>query len=305
MAILAVSAVIVLALGHWVISFVLMGIAMAVNWQMEAFPFSFNIKSDRDANKSNIKILTCNLNRAYTTSVNNGTEQEVADFIRKQEADVVLLQEFNPLIYKQIDDILRNSYPYGIDDDEGNRFKSVYSRYVIKEYKQLTTEKEVLPVCSMEVCVNGVNILVFNCHLKSNEFSTVYRAVKNSHKNLLSGVPKSISSIMRGYKTRQYQTRMILNEIVNSEQPVFLCGDLNDVCGSRVLRSFKKAGFKAAWWQLGNGLGFTYWGMNMRFRLDHILYRGKSISPNSIKVLNSNFSDHRPMVATFCVKKCF
>lgn len=299
---ISASALALLILGDWISSIILLGMGVVVNWHNETFALNIRRRVDSVSKRRQIKILTYNLNRAYTTSINKGEEQEVADFIRDQDADIVLLQEFNPILYKQINEKLRDSYPFGSEESGGSRFKSVYSRYAIEDYQQLIIESEVLPICFMKVCVNGVRILVFNCHLMSNEFSVVYRELKNNNIGLQAAFKKMVASILQGYKMRQEQARVIVNGIRNTSLPVLICGDLNDVYGSKVLQILKKDGFSDAWWQLGQGFGFTYWGMKMRFRLDHILYRGKSVCPYSIKVVHSEFSDHRPIVATFYVE---
>ena len=282
-------------------SITLFGIGTAVNWYAESFALTLKRRDCSESTKRRIKILTYNLNRAYTTSINKGEEQEVSDLIISQDADIVLLQEFNPILYKQINKKLRDTYPFGSYESDESRFKSVYSRYAIEEYQQLIIESEVLPICSMKVCVDGAKIIIFNCHLKSNEFSVVYREWKNKDIGLLAGFKMMATLIIQGYKMRQKQARVIVNGIRNTSLPAFVCGDLNDVSGSKILQVFKNDGFSDAWWQLGQGFGFTYWGMNLRFRLDHILYRGKSVCPYSIKVLHSEFSDHRPIVATFYI----
>jgi len=286
--------------GEWIEASILLGIDAIFNWRTEAYAFCINKGHRKLSDKACIKILTYNLNRAYSTSINKGTESEVADFIKAQDADIILLQEFNPHIYTQINKELRDAYPYGNIVSDESRFKSIYSRYSIKDYQQLTTASEVLPICSMKLYVNGEQILVYNCHLQTNNFSTVYKEMRESSIGILKGIKKIVTSIIQGYNMRQEQVKMILSQIDRIETPVIVCGDLNDVGGSKVIRYFKKEGFCDAWWQKGRGFGFSYWGLNMRFRLDHVLYKG-NVQPTSIEVTKSPYSDHRTLVATFYV----
>lgn len=53
-----------------------------------------------------------------------------------------------------------------------------------------------------------------------------------------------------------------------------------------------------AWWNGGNGLGFTFSGYGLHLRLDHILYNDK-LKLIDIKVENSTLSDHSPLIAEF------
>lgn len=82
--------------------------------------------------------------------------------------------------------------------------------------------------------------------------------------------------------------------------PVIVCGDMNDVSGSKTLRTLQEGELmKDAWWESGCGFGFTYRGHRfMRFRLDHVLY-SSHIESKSIKVVEQQFSDHNPIVTEF------
>ena len=297
-AFLVVTTLIMLVVGYWIPAVILLAIAALINWRTEAFALNFRSSQNNETDKETLKVLTYNLNRAYSTSVNYGSEQDVLKLIKKQEADIVLLQEFNPTLYSELNEGLKISYQYGTSDDEGNSFKSVFSRYPIADYQQLDANGETLPICVMNVVVNGRKCCVATCHLMSNNFSVVYREIKNQGINLMDGVKKTIDVIRQGCKTRQKQTEILLEYLKGTEAPILICGDLNDVAQSNTMIRFAKAGYSDVWWKKGLGFGFTYWGMKMRFRLDHILYNER-LKPIWIHVIHSNLSDHRPLVATF------
>ena len=58
---------------------------------------------------------------------------------------------------------------------------------------------------------------------------------------------------------------------------------------------------KDAWWEGGNGFGFTYKGWHLRLRLDHILYSDE-FELCDVRVVDSDVSDHRVLVADFKLK---
>lgn len=297
---LVVATLISLLLGYWIAGVVLLTTAILINWRTEAFALNFRSSQRHGKGNDTFKVLTYNLNRASSTSVNSGTEQDVLDVILTADADIVLLQEFNPTLYGEINSGLKNEYPYGSEGGDGNRFKSVFSRYPITDYLQLTDETEILPICSMLVDVKGKLCRIVTCHLKSNDFSVVYREMKSQGRGLFSGIRKANLSIRNGYRTRQKQVDVLLQHLKGKDGPTFICGDFNDVSQSITLRKFSKEGFKDAWWNNGMGFGFTYWGMKMRFRLDHIIYNG-CIKPVQVRVIQSKVSDHRLLVAAFSI----
>lgn len=299
-AFLVVTTLILLVVGYWIPAVIVFAFAALINWRAEAFAMNFRSSQNSYKGQVTLKVLTYNLNRAYITSVNNGSEQDVIDFIKEQDTDIVLLQEFNPTIYSDINKKLKEKYPYGTLDEEGNRFKSVFSRYPIVDYQQLDANGEILPICVMEVDVNGRKCCIATCHLMSNNFSVVYREIKGECINLIAGVKKTIDAIRQGCRSRQKQAKILLEYLKGKDAPILVCGDFNDVSWSGTMRRFAEVGYADAWWKKGFGFGFTFWGMKMRFRLDHILYNER-LKPIWIRVVHSNLSDHRPLVAAFSI----
>ena len=85
-----------------------------------------------------------------------------------------------------------------------------------------------------------------------------------------------------------------------AECPVIVMGDMNDFSCSSPMDSLKAVGMKNAWWEGGNGYGATFHDGWMRLRIDHILYSDE-LKLQSIKVIETNLSDHNPVVAGFSV----
>jgi len=286
-----------LVIGDWMLSGILFLFTIIINLLTESFAFGMNEKTE--IKSESFSVMTYNLNRAYITSLNNGTEEDVVEFILSQNVDLLCLQEFNPLVYKKIGDDLRFSYPYGSIEGENSRFKSVYSKYPIEDFQQLSLDGETLPICSMNIRVGDKQCRVVNCHFMSNNFSVVFGKIKNEGCVTLAHIKEVFNNLLKGYEARKRQAEILIHHIRQFEIPVLVCGDLNDVGGSAVLRLFKKANLQDAWWQKGTGFGFSFWGLMMRFRLDHFLFRKGMLSPKQIKVIHSKLSDHRPIIASF------
>lgn len=296
------AAVIALLFGNPTVSALLIGFAVIVNYKTESFALNLRKIIRNKEEQRSFKILTYNLNRAYSTSVNKGSEQEALDVIKAQNADIVLLQEFNPYLYKTISNGLTLLYPYGSQDAEGSRFKSVFSRYPIDEFEQLTTGTEVHPICSMRVLIDGTKCRIVNCHLMSNNFSIVYRDYLKGNGRLLTGLRKAFELVKQGYEKRREQAELLIEHLQKYEDPVLICGDFNEVGGTDTLKRFKRKGLVDTWWKIGCGFGFTYKGLNMRFRLDHLLYSKTLLKPIDVRVIDTNVSDHLPLLASFSIR---
>ena len=108
--------------------------------------------------------------------------------------------------------------------------------------------------------------------------------------------------IRKGYQKREKEADAIYESIKDEKYPVIVMGDLNDISGSYTLNKIKKAGLSNAWWEGGFGYGTTFHNKWLRLRLDHILYPKDKLKLESVKVIDSNLSDHNALIANFSFK---
>lgn len=296
---LATATVVLLILGNWITAIVLLCCTTIVNWHTKVFAINVSGKQTSRNYRGQLKILTYNVNRAYADSENSCNDSDLVNTILAQEPDIILLQEFNPDLHKQVNEVLTKQYQYGSKNDAGSRFKSVYSKYLIENYQQLNEGDDVLPICLMRLNINGCLCWIVNCHLMSNNVSVVNRAVRRKGVNAIRWSKKVIKNICHGYEIRQKQSEVLINYIREIQEPVLVCGDFNDICCSSTLRKFERVGLVDAWWNNGFGFGFSFSGQKMKFRLDHILYSTNNLQLKRIHVISSKVSDHRPLVACF------
>jgi endonuclease/exonuclease/phosphatase family metal-dependent hydrolase len=83
--------------------------------------------------------------------------------------------------------------------------------------------------------------------------------------------------------------------------PVLLGGDLNSEPESGVLTRLRVAGLRDAWTECGTGDGLTYPADAPVKRIDYLLLTG-SLGCTSARVLETNISDHRPLLVTVIEK---
>lgn len=314
-----VAAVTLLLFKLWIWGIVLLAFALILNWWSETFALHPFREKHKDYD---FRLLTYNINRAHEISENKGSTEELIDFILAQNADVVLLQEYNAELYPLVQEKLSREYLYGSGVDTISRFKSVFSRFPIESCEQLMVDSnsfeyevfknwlyckkqhngmEVLPICKMMIQVGNHRLQLFNCHLMSNNYSVVIRNLRKKEGNIIHGLYPILHRIDFGYKARKQQIK-IIKEKIELESPTIVCGDFNDVGGSPSMRRFQKVGIADAWWKGGFGLGFTFHGMGLRFRLDHVLFSKKHLRLRNVFIPDSNVSDHNPLVCDFKFK---
>lgn len=315
-----VVTIVLLLLGLWLWAVIVLVVTFIFNWWSETFALHLFGKKRVDYD---LRVLTFNVNRAHEISINKGTTEELITFILHQDADMILLQEYNAELYPEVQERLGTIYPYGSGTESTSRFKSVFSRFPIESCEQLVVDAddpqyvlfqnaiyckkkheglEVLPICKMRIRVGERLLLVFNCHLMSNNYSVVIRNLRNKGKSLFHGVLPIMKRIDFGYRARELQTQIIM-EHMDDSMPTMICGDFNDVGGSSPLIILQKFGFSDAWWKGGFGLGFTFHGMGLWFRLDHVLYSDQNMRLVHVSVPHSVVSDHDPIVCDFSFMK--
>lgn len=310
--------------------FFLLG-ALALNWYGDVFPLHpiTQLCFDRereDADRAHcLRILAYN---AFGTGhYFSPLRQDVAGtpefdaWIASYNPDLVLLEEYQHSVMPYSVDTLSTHYPYSSwnvssKKAEGNGHDLVLSRYPLHDFHHVKMPKELLSdslkkewaypeplVQSFHVDAPQGEILVVQCHLKSNDYTSVRKKVLEDSTKVkwMDGLNDYIESTRRGYYVRPLEAQAIVQHIQETEQwqgPVIIAGDLNDIGGSPVMRYFETSlDLKDAWWQGGLGFGFTYDAHYMLLRLDHVLY-SHHFSLCGIYVDNeAAFSDHRPIVA--------
>lgn len=314
------AAVILSLLKYWLLGIAVLVLALILNWWSETFALNcFRQKMGR----YDFRVLTYNINRAHQLSVNEGTTEELVEFILKQKADIVLLQEYNAELYPVIQEKLNREYMYVSGVDVTSRFKSVFSKFPIESCEQLMVNTntpeyktfqnrlyckkqhngiEILPICKMIIRIGNYRLQLFNCHLMSNNYSVVVRNCRKKKKSFIDVLLSVLHRMDFAYKAREVQVK-VMSDKLDKENPSLLCGDFNDIGGSSCIRRLQRASLTDAWWEKGNGYGATFHGMGLRFRLDHILYSKDCLVLRKIFVPYSNLSDHSPLLGDFIIKR--
>lgn len=299
------------------------------NVKFQIYTLNWAVKNS----ERSFRIMTFNVNSfADTIKFDESFQKELLSLIEREKPDILCFQElsFDNLkrIKPQLDSIY-GSCDILKGDNQLWRLR-FYSRYKLRNFRKYhcigqidsvdfdtnsllhyhSLQKQ-LPMMSAEFEVEpGHWITVFSGHLRSSAYSTARKSM-DKDASWFEGIPLYKRNYDIGKRIRDYEAenaRRYIDEArahsteSGTNMPVIVAGDLNDWCGSNCLNTLMGDDLKDAWWEGGNGFGWTYFGWHLRLRLDHILYSNE-LELVDVKVVESDISDHKPLVARFRFSK--
>lgn len=246
--------------------------------------FAINIIGIDDGSERTIRVMTYNVNGWGNWQTGWKDKQDMLEWIRSQNVDVLSIQEFMTWEAPDFEDSLCKYYPYSNNEEIRSSYVEplTFSKYPIIRSERISEH-----INSVDIVMEDDTINVISCYMPSNNISKAKTVADYYH------------LIDNGYSERKMQVDLLSTK-VKSRNTIIL-GDLNDVYGSYSLRTLEKLGFKDAWWYGGNGLGLTYSKYPECFRLDHILY-SEGFEVQNVSVPHVVFSDHYPVIADFTIK---
>nr|WP_319400442.1 endonuclease/exonuclease/phosphatase family protein [uncultured Carboxylicivirga sp.] len=248
----------------------------------------------------------------YNWSREKDVQEKIFDLIRKENPDVLCLQEFYSTTKKGTFNenyILSrlNQYKYKhIEYHSGKRGKRnfglvTFSRYPIVDKGTLKFEHTSNFSIHTDIEAHGQRVRIFNNHLESIRFS--YKHLNfldslnyKSDKERVEGMKEISGKLRLAFKHRAEQAETIGKHISNSPFPAIVCGDFNDTPVSYVYRQMR-GDLKDAFVESGKGFGGTYNGNLPSFRIDFI-FHDERFDSYEFKKFNVNYSDHYPIMTT-------
>lgn len=162
------------------------------------------------------------------------------EMMRRQDADVVFLQELNPVLAALLTSELAELYPYqALDPQPGVHGMGVLSKY------RLSPTGETLPLDwvgepqVLEIAWQGQTVTLVNVHMLPSTLGT-------------------LSILGEQSRYRQAQAQAII-DLAKRRGPLIAAGDANTTPSSRAYRVLEGA-LQDAWVEAGFGLGHTFPG---------------------------------------------
>ena len=175
----------------------------------------------------------------------------------------------------------------------------IYSRYPIVNSKNIPFEMTNNSAMWAEVKINEQVIRVYNAHLETTGINgTLHRAAKVQDNT---GLEVENNHLLRalygnyaiGMMARAGQANVLAMDMRESEAPIIVCGDFNDVPYSYVYNTRKGDlidGFK----ECGSDWMYTFRGGKKKVRIDYI-FHDKMFKGLTYYKKDLTYSDHYPV----------
>ena len=264
--------------------------------------FKFGSPDETGGKEAGLKIATYNV-ALFGHEASGFIAQDILSEMRKQKVDIVCFQEYsNNSGDKLNSDSYKDYFPHMA---MGQNDMVIYSRYPIVNKKNIPFE--MTNNCAMwaDVNVNGQIFRVYNAHLETTGINgTLHRAAKMQYNGIEVENNRFLEAIYGNYTlgmiARAGQADILAMDMRESEHPIIVCGDFNDVPYSYVYNTMlgdKVDGFK----ECGAGFMDTFRGGKKSVRIDYI-FHDKSLEGITYYKRELSYSDHYPVFMKIAIK---
>ena len=237
---------------------------------------------------------------------------QVINMVREQSPDVFCCQEFRQYLsgksYQQCIMEFANGIGYPFfsynqkNTPEGN---VIFSKYPLSDAQMDFGKKGYGTITIVDAGERGL-FYVANVHLVSyNITNNELRVLENpaEQPNLLDTLGMSVvRNLISGFRCRNEQMDVVLEELPQVDAPVIVCGDFNETPVSYVHRKMRKAGYTDSFLKVGRGIKPTYAGKLPLLRIDYCWVNDK-VRPLHFTRIRRIASDHYPIIMDFAIQQ--
>jgi len=297
-------------------------LGIVIGWKSITAFIAFNLPTTKKQFASpvgSINVMSYNVSQfgLYREKDSKYNRQAMFALIKKQSLDVVCFQDFytseKKNDFNNREDISREmQLPYRFFSSDFNRDgmqhwgSIIYSRYPIIKSDKLKMSSGPLSesLIYADIVKEEDTIRIINMHLASYRFNERdYRFIEKIKKQEDSGLvaTRNIIEKMRdAYVGRSRQADIVGAFIKTSPYPVIVCGDFNDTPASYTYFTIRGS-MQDAFLKKGSGIGRTFGGLAPTLRIDYI-FTDNSFNINSFRKINSDLSDHYPVIANLTLQ---
>lgn len=251
-----------------------------------------------------LRVMTYNVHnfKQFGDKNNTFTKDQFLDVIRKEQPDVLCIQEFFTRkkgeynFTRLIKNIMR-SHHYYFEASTDNGYEAIgmaiFSKYPILKKGLIPFENvsgnEALFV---DLKFNNKPFRVYNVHFQSIRFQPEdYKYIKGITQETDVNSSRRIGSrLKRAFLKRSDQVKVVKEHTRNCSTPYIVAGDFNDTPISYTVNSMAE-GLKNSFREKGSGIGITYNGDFPNFQIDYILV-SPAFEVKNYFIINKKLSDH-------------
>jgi endonuclease/exonuclease/phosphatase family metal-dependent hydrolase len=271
--------------------------------------FQFPFGKTNTVSQNDIKIVTYNVNlfQLYSWSKEPPTHNNIFEFLKEQNPDIICLQEFYVVDGKFSERQAKAKLDYNVHIGYITKRKNsgyglaTYSRHPIVGTGQIKFDKSANSCIYTDLLIGNDTVRVYNNHLQSLRLKERnINFLLNQGQGKESQPMDEIRDLSFRYRDalqkRALQVEKVTNHILKSPYPVIVCGDFNDSPISYNYHQMRH-NLSDAFVEAGVGVGHTYQEYFPSFRIDYILY-SPILKATSYRSPRVKYSDHYPVVAT-------
>lgn len=280
---------------YWILAgfkkqFLLSSFCILIAIGFSIFPYKFNKKTVISGGSFSVMNFNVRIFNKYNWISNDQIPEQISEFIKKQDPDLLSIQEYSPAKNLALD------FPYKYENLHGRKNSvglALFSNYPIVNQGSLDFEDSYNNAIFIDVIRNNDTLRVYNVHLESF-------GIRADSVDLNLNESKSKKLIYRlktSFTKQQSQVEKFLEHKRKCHYKVIISGDFNNTSYSWVYRKLKgdlTDSFLAA----GKGFGKTYPFNGYPLRIDFIL-ADKQFSVNEHINFDVKLSDHEPVMARF------
>ena len=266
-------------------------VAIYCNWKYEVVAINPCYGNEQ----YELKVMTWNVHCPNGADLER--QKQIAELIIKVDADFVQLNEYNQDSCTVLDSLLKTIYHF-TEEYQSHRWLGdiFYSKRAMSNsgHVFIPIYGKAIQTIKATIAIRDDSVQILGVHMMSNQKGS------DNFSNNSCNYNTSYEQYKESQISRCFQADWTKVEVMKSKHPVIVMGDMNDFNQSKPLNTLCSSGLRDAWWEGGNGYGATFHDGWMRLRIDHILHSDK-LKLKCIKVIDTNLSDHNPIVAGFSI----
>jgi endonuclease/exonuclease/phosphatase family metal-dependent hydrolase len=261
----------------------------------------FNSPTPASETAPHIKIMSYNVHLfgLLGKEKNMVTLPDIAEFIEKENPDIVCLQEVSTFDTAGVNRAFA-PYPYHhyhLNLRKNGAFFGVatFSRYPMAESGDFSFPNTSNRCIFTDIVIKQKTVRVYNTHLQSVHINLEKTALRLQQEERRNEEIRDVSGRLKsGFIKRARQVNHITRHMGVSPFPIIVCGDFNDTPVSYTYRKMKGKR-NDCFTKAGSGIISTYKSFWPAFRIDYI-FSDKQFDVAHYKIEKAAFSDHYPVI---------
>ena len=250
----------------------------------------FRFSSDVNDNEADLKVMTYNVRgfNKYAWSKDATLGDQIIDFIKEENPDVLCLQEFSRIRYKQL-----KQYKYSFVSPNTTVQKSIqaiYSKYPIVNKGVLNFPNSVNNAMFVDIVIKKDTIRIYNLHIESLKVTPDPEVLAQEASS------KLYKRLSTSFIKQQQQAEVVAEHKKTTTHKIIITGDFNSTQYSNVYKTIR-GDLQDTFQEKGSGYGRTYNFKYYPVRIDFILV-DKSYEVVSHQNYDAKLSDHFPVMTS-------